>query len=338
MALLVFIPIVIGIALFIIGNVTGNFDITHIGLLVFEIGIPVTMFALVVIGLILMITGKLNLSDEKAEAERLLREKQAAEQAEEEDDEDEDEDDDEDEDEDEDDESDDENKSAPIAAQSADKTAVTESDVTETTDSISTDADDRQPGEREKEYAALNDVNTSYGYSSRYKEAEYNAMHAANAYKNAKPKERILGWIFGGFLLIDFFMIMVFAFLRIFVGMIVCFCIFGGTILTAILVTVIRQKISMSGGLSKNKHREALDGVVKLCTVSSTTSSGSGRTTRINKVVYRVVISANDSEYTAYTTDFYETGDKLKFGVIGKSMATIIEDDESDNDDFSADE
>ncbi|MDE7348213.1 MAG: hypothetical protein K2N53_00950, partial [Clostridia bacterium] len=59
MSLLVFVPIILGVALTVIGSLTHNELIANIGGKVLSIGIPVTMFVLVVVGLILMITGKL---------------------------------------------------------------------------------------------------------------------------------------------------------------------------------------------------------------------------------------------------------------------------------------
>ena len=184
----------------------------------------------------------------------------------------------------------------------------------------------QQQSEREKEYLQLADINTSRRYESKIKEAEYISRHTSEAYKNSTVKQKILGWLFFGCLIGDFALIVVFGMLRIWIGAIVCFCLFGGTILISLLVTVIRQKISMSG-VGKRKKGEVLDGVVKSCTLSSTTSTGSN-TVRIAKVVYAVTVTVNENEYTAYSEDFYEKGENIKICRIGKRLATILDDEE----------
>ncbi|MDE7107680.1 MAG: hypothetical protein K2O39_05095 [Clostridiales bacterium] len=289
MSMLVFVPIVLGIGLLIGGSLTDNQTAASIGGWVLSAGIPITMFVLVVVGLVLMITGKLDLSDDKKSSDGVSP--VGNEQPD-----------------------DDEDEWVDIGNDEDEP-----KDVVGGEDSISGD-------EKKKEYKQLSDINTSRGYDSKIKEAEYMARHTSDAYKNSSAKEKVFGWLFFGFLITDFFMIMVFAFIRIFVGAIVCFCLFGGTILLAILITVIRQKISMSWGMRKRKKREILDGVVKLCTVSSTTSTGS-RTVRINKVVYKVVITAGENEYTAYTEDYHDKGESIKFWKIGRSLAMIMNED-----------
>ena len=312
MSLIVFVPIVLGIGMLIGGSFTGNQTAASIGGWMLSAGIPVTMFVLVVVGLVLMITGKIDLSDDKKSSGRV-----SSVGSEQKDDDDEWED-----------ISDDEwvdvkenNERKAISDDEDDWVDIDDydepKDVGGGEDSIS--------GARQKEYKQLADINTSRGYSSKIKEAEYIARNSADAYKNSSGKEKVFGWLFFGFLITDFFMIMVFAFIGIFVGAIVCFCLFGGTILLAILITVIRQKISMSVG-RKRKNREMLDGVVKLCTVSSTTSTGS-RTVRINKVVYKVTIAYGENEYVAYTEDYYDKGEKIKFCKIGKHLASIMDED-----------
>ncbi|MDE6028695.1 MAG: hypothetical protein K2F90_00020 [Clostridiales bacterium] len=329
MSMLVFVPIVIGVGMLVGGSLTGNATAAFIGGWVLSAGIPVTMFVLVVVGLVLIITGKINLSDYKNKKSAFGDSSTSAQS---------------------DDEDDwvdvgDDYDGAKVAednavsnqtadasvSANANATVVTKVDdpfdYTDDEDDWE-DITDDEPSvspERKREYKQLSDINTSRGYSSKIKEAEYLARNSADAYKNSSTKEKVFGWMFFGFLITDFFMILVFGFIGNFTGAIVCFCLFGGTILLAILITVIRQKISMSVG-RKHKNREMLDGVVKLCTVSSTTSTGS-RTVRINKVVYKVVISAGDNEYVAYSEDYYDRGEKIKFCKIGKHLASIMDED-----------
>ncbi|MDE5562634.1 MAG: secretory carrier-associated membrane protein [Clostridiales bacterium] len=314
MSMIVFVPIVLGIGLLIGGSFTDNPTAASIGGLVLSAGIPVTMFVLVVVGLVLLITGKIDLSDDKKSSgggSAVSNEQQST------DDEDDWEDVNDDE-------------SVGVKTSNAMDDISDDEDDWEDIDDYDEQKDvgggeDSISGARQKEYKQLADINTSRGYASKIKQAEYIARNSADAYKNSSGKEKVFGWLFFGFLITDFFMIMVFAFIGIFAGAIVCFCLFSGTILIGLLVTVIRQKISMSVG-RKHKNRDMLDGVVKLCSVSSTTSTGS-RTVRINKVVYKVTITAGENEYVAYTEDYYDRGEKIKFCKIGKHLASIMDED-----------
>ena len=182
--------------------------------------------------------------------------------------------------------------------------------------------------EREEELSEIEDVNSSYGYDSQRKQGEYYMRQTAKAYKNSTPKEKVLGGLFLGFLLTDFALIMVFAFLRIMVGALVCFCLFGGTILLCLIITKIKERVSMKANVDISKST-VLCGEVKACLMSSSTSVGGGddhnSTTRITGVVYRVVITAEGVDYTAYSKRFYETGEAVVFAVRGKKGATIID-------------
>ncbi|MDE5592356.1 MAG: hypothetical protein K2I75_00205 [Clostridiales bacterium] len=314
MSMIVFVPIVLGIGLLIGGSLTDNQAAASIGGWVLSAGIPVTMFVLVVVGLVLLITGKIDLSDDKKSSVG----GSAVSNNPQDDDEDEWED------------VKDDDEWVPVKESNDREDISDDEDDWEDIEDYDDQKDvgvgeDSISGARQKEYKQLADINSSRGYSSKIKEVEYIARHSSDAYKNSSAKDKVFGWLFFGFLITDFFMIMVFAFIGIFVGTIVCFCLFGGTILLAILITVIRQKISMSVG-RKRKNREILDGVVKLCTVSSTTSTGS-RTVRINNVVYKVTITSGENEYVAYSQDYYDRGEKIKFCKIGKYLASIMDED-----------
>ena len=348
MSMLVFVPIVLGVLMLILGTTNDNSSVAYAGVLMLEAGIPVTMFILVVVGLVLMITGKLKLDDSTTSSVKKLIKDAMDEKADnadnstDSDDDDEWEDYDADKDDDfdnaainnrdSDDESDsdDEAKNDSISAVSSNSsTATAGDDDDDEWEDFGGYKEEKPQSEREKEYAQIEDINSSYGYSSKIKEAEYISRHSANIYKNSSSKQKVLGGLFLGFLLTDFAMIMVFGFLNIWVGAIVCFCLFGGTILLAILITVIMQKISMSGAGKKNG--DALDGKVKLCAMSSSSSTGSEHTTRIKSVVYKVTVEVEDREYSAYTKTFYETGDSVKIVPRGKHLATIVEDDEEED-------
>ncbi|MDE7406590.1 MAG: hypothetical protein K2M89_06940 [Clostridiales bacterium] len=299
MSMLVFVPIVLGMGLLIGGSLTDNETAYNIGGLVLTAGIPVTMFALVVVGLVLMMTGKLDLSDgkksancgkSKAEVKKNDDEWESVD--------------------------DDESEWVEV-----------EDDGDEVKD-VGGGVDSISGGQKKKEYSRHSDTNTSRGYDNKIKQAEYISRQSGNRYKNSTTTQKVFGWLFFGFLMTDFFMIMVFAFIGIFVGAIVCFCLFGGTILIALLVTVLRQKISMGLGVSKKKKRDALDGKVLSCDVASTTTVNN----RVTKVVYMVEITDGENEYSAYTEDYYDRGDDIKFCKIGKKLAMILDKEEFDDD------
>lgn len=257
LSLIVLIPLISGLVLVIVGNNGGNENIARIGRGILSIGLPVTMFLLVVIGIVLMITGKL--SDKGGQ-------------------------------------------------------------------------DDGEPTPRTKEDEALDiaDVNSSYGYESRRKSGEYMINRVADNYKNSSAKDKLLGWLFFGFLMVDFFLILVFAMLRNMTGTIVCFSIFGGTILIAIIAKIIVQKFSMRVSSDKLDGKEAFKGVVAACLLSSTTSTGGtqrSHTTRITKVVYRILIDRDGEQFVAYSDKFYEEGEEVFFVVRYKSLVAIVDAD-----------
>lgn len=254
LSLIILIPLVIGISLLVFGGYSGDENIVRIGEIVVSFGLPITMFLLVVIALVLMITGRLS-------------------------------------------------------------------------DSGKTDD---QPKTREQEYSDIQDVNASRGYESHRKSDEFMAGHVANNYKRATPRQKVLGWLFFGFLMTDFFMIFVFLFLRNTTGVIVCFSIFCGTILVSLIVKVILEKMSMRVNPAKLEGKEVFKGIVVACLLSSTTSvGGSNRryTTHITRVVYRVLIERDGDQYTAYTDNFYEEGEEVFFVVRRKSLAAIVDAD-----------
>ena len=256
LSLIVLIPLITGIALLLIGGSKGDENIIRIGELIVSLGLPITMFLLVVIGLVLMITGRLSDNDSKLNGDKA-------------------------------------------------KT-------------------------KEEEISDIQDVNSSRGYESHRKSDEYMAGHVAHNYKHATPKEKLLGWLFFGFLMTDFFLIFVFGALRYITGVIVCFCLFGGTILVSLIVKVIVEKISMRVNVDKLDGKEVFKGVVSACLLSSTTSTGGSKrrhTTRITGVTYRVSIERDGKQYTAYTKSFYEEGDEVFFVVRCRSLVTIVDAD-----------
>lgn len=255
LSLIVLIPLITGIALIVIGSSSGNENILRIGEAVLAFGMPITMVVLVVVGLVLMITGRL-----------------------------------------------------------ADKDK----------------SDDEQPVTREQEMSDIRDVNASRGYESHRKSDKFMMRHVSNNYKHATPKEKVLGWLFFGFLMTDFVLILVFAMLHVMVGALVCFCIFGGTILVSLIVKIIIERMSMRVKPAKLDDKETLKGVVTACLLSSTTSVGGSErryTTHITGVVYRVVIDCDGQQYTAYSKEYYEEGDEVFFVVRHRTIVAIVDPD-----------
>ncbi|MDE5789369.1 MAG: hypothetical protein K2H78_03010, partial [Clostridia bacterium] len=189
-------------------------------------------------------------------------------------------------------------------------------------------AEENQESEKEREENAIEDINSSYGYESRMKLAEYQMEHVADAYANANKGTRIKGWLFFGFLMTDFALCMIFVFLNIMLGFFICLGIFAGTILISIIVVVILQKTSMSGRISYGKY-DTCSGIVKACVLSSMGSTGGSHansTVRVNSVTYLVIIVVDGKEYNAYSSGCYCKGDKLTVAVKrnGRGVAKII--------------
>ena len=254
MSMLVLVPIIVGVAMLIIGGATDNDTVTYIGSMVLSIGIPVVMFSLVVIGLILMMTGKLDKSEKDSES---------------------------------------------VSA-------------------------------RDIEESEIEGINSSAYGENMMRTGEYYSRHLSDNYKHASFKEKILGWLFFGFLMTDFALIMVFAFLHIMIGALVCFCLFGGTILISLIVKVIIEKMSMSVKINKYKNQKIAQGEVRACLLSSTSSVGTNHRTRINKVTYRVLVEVDGKTYNAYTRNLYEEGDTVTVVIRSKRLASILDEDQQD--------
>ena len=278
LALLVFIPVVVGIVMFIVGNSEGDFETTKTGLLVLCIGTPATITLLVIVGLILMSAGK------------LIKPEQPKQQS-------------------------------PDEA----KDNINEQDG----DSQTTVAPQSQS---ESEQAKLDDINSSYGYSSREKLAEYEMQQIVNSGKMYSAKQKAPVILFIVFLFVDFALAPTFAVLGIFVGAIICAVLFVGSVLAAFIAKMVIAKRSMRAGNGDDKNREVFDGTVKGCVMSSMTTTKYGQiaTARVNSVVYAVIITAGEEQYTAYSEKFYETGESVKFCIVGRRSASIIEQSDSD--------
>lgn len=270
MSMIIPVVLIVGIVLDVVGFQTENVTLAKVGMGILMYGLPATMFILVVVGLILMITGRLSDSDKDKKSDVTFGE------------------------------------SSKDAAEDA---------------AVSTAA--------EKEDEKLEKINSSYGYDSRKQYAEYQMDHVANAYKHSDRGDRIKGWLFFGFLMTDFALILVFAFLGIMVGALVCFCLFAGTIILSLIIKVILEKTSMSRRVNTDKY-EQRSATVKACVLSSTGSTGGGRsgsTVRVRSVTYRIILDVDGSEYNAYSGNVYGEGEEVTVWVrkSGGRMAKIVE-------------
>jgi len=252
-ALLILIPVTVGIILIVTGVATENDNLFYAGMLVSVIGVPVVMIPLVVTGIVLVITGKMDLYGNKVKDDDI---------------------------------SDDKKPKRTAKAEKPKRTA-------------------------KNERKEIDEINSSSGYRNRYKKAEYEANHAALNYENADKGDKIKGWLFFGFLVADFVLILVFAFLGITLGAIICFCLFVGSLLIGFIVSKILEKTSQSEEYDPLKH-EIKTGVVQTSVLSSSTSMGGKWKQRIKKVTYRVIIEVGNKTYNAYSKNFYEDGESVE--------------------------
>ncbi len=261
LSLLVLIPLIGGIVTLIIGNSTDNETLAYVGQMIASIGTPVTMFALVVIGLILIITGKIKINDLDQE-------------------------------------------------QSEQYNAI-----------------------REEKIQKIEEMKSSSKYETILDQEEDMINHIADNYKHSTNKDKILGWLFFGFLMTDFALILVFVSIQLMIGAIICFCIFTGTILTSFFVVIIKNKLSMRARSQKDSEQNALIGTVKACVFSSSISTGARRKSNEHskKVIYRVVIESNGKRYTAYSECLHEENISVRFLSLGNNCAKILESANTNN-------
>ncbi|MDE7379469.1 MAG: hypothetical protein K2N14_00315 [Clostridia bacterium] len=181
----------------------------------------------------------------------------------------------------------------------------------------------------ESEAEKIGDINSSYGYDSQMKLAEYQVDQTAKIYRNTNKRGRVFGWLFFGFLMLSFIMIIVFAFFGNMIGVFVCLGLFAGTIIISLIVKVILEKTSMSQRIDPDKYNYTT-ATVKACVLSSMGSTGGGRhnsTTRVTSVTYRIILDVEGQEYNAYSHDVYEEGERIEVAVKrnGRGVAKIIE-------------
>ena len=197
---------------------------------------------------------------------------------------------------------------------------------------------DEEKRTQQDESNEIQGINSSKGYENRYREAEFIGNHAARNYANSTIKEKILGWLFLGFLISTIMLAFVFLYLRISIGFIICWCVFVGTIIISGIVKAIIEKISFGSAKPERKHKDSnkpqkqpilMCGNVVSCLLSSSTSVSTGErnlySSKITSVVYRVKIAVEDKTYTAYSNKFYEKGELVLIKVLKRKLVSIID-------------
>lgn len=193
---------------------------------------------------------------------------------------------------------------------------------------------------RRDEEELIHDINNSNYYENKLNNAKFSVRHTANNYKNTSTKGKILGFVFFALLVVDFILAIVFFNLKITIGGIVCVALFAAAILTSMIVVKTAERRSLKFDVNKLKDTRIYCGEVKACMLSSSTSVGDSDRghSRITGVVYRVIVEYEGNSYTAFSRDFYENGEKVRFAILGKNRAGILTGDFGKEDQCEEDE
>lgn len=193
------------------------------------------------------------------------------------------------------------------------------------------DPEKAKSDQAEAEAKRLAEINSSYGYDSKIAQAEHQISHSKRAYEHSSAGEKVKGGLFLGFLLTDFFLIIVFAALGIIPGAITCFVLFGGTIAMSLIIIKIKEHLSISAAIDKKKF-DRKTATVETCVMSSSGSTGSGNTTRITSITYRVQLNIDGKTYNAYSKNYYNDGETVEVWLKknGSTVRIIDPDEEID--------
>lgn len=203
-----------------------------------------------------------------------------------------------------------------------------ESAATDEAQAESDEAKEETPSQREREQNMLNAVNSTRGYASRAKLAEYEMEHVVEGMSHAPKWGLPVGLICFFSLLGLLIAATILLIKRIFVGAIVCAAIVGVTLITTFIVMAVSRARAVNGDISKAK--KITEGKVKSCFMvgmaETRTPFGHGETVRVQGVTYRVIVVADGVEYGAFSNKFYETGETVTVAVMSKNKAKIVED------------
>lgn len=183
-----------------------------------------------------------------------------------------------------------------------------------------------QQSDEEEEAKQLEKINSSYGFDSRMAAGMHELSHARRAYRSADRKEKFLGILLVVSLLTMFALIFVFGFLGLYIGTFIAAGGFVFEIVACIIGLIIRHRISMSQKYNPKKYQLNY-GTVRCSTLSSNMTTGK-KTVRIRSAVYRVQIFVGGKIYNAYSTRFYNEGERVKIAIKSHgSLAKIIVDE-----------
>lgn len=304
-ALLCFIPIVTGVVCFIVGNTVGNSTVTYVGMLALVAGLPAMMVIFLIVGLILMSTGKLG-KGEKSDSDTTDTTSTASK---------------------------DDNSGSRQCEQVQIESAVPGDGAGVAEVSCGGVAEEEVLSQKEREQEAINAVNSSSHFESRVRLANYEMQNVAEGMKNAPKWGIAVGVTFFLLLVADVITATVLLIKQIFIGAIVCAALFGVVLITAFVVLSVSRAKAMRGDIKRAK--KITEGKVKTCFMIGTTAmqtggnryqSNNGKTARIKSITYKVIVIADGEEYGALSKRFYETGEKVTVAVMGKKRAIIADD------------
>lgn len=286
LSLLIFVPIVLGTVLAVIGGLTDIDVLYRVGIDIATYGSFATAFILVVVSLVLIITGRTSdgkggEKSDNAVTDGLQPEDENTEDV-------------------------DMSPDGESAEELTEKSKDTPAEVEVGAESYTETA-------AEEEERALDGINSSYGYESQYRYGEYQMNHVANNYAKSSKKDKVLGWLFFGFLMASIGLAIVFIFLQIWLGAIICGGLFAGTIIISLIVKKILEGVSKSRKVDPEKWEERR-GKVLACVLSSSSSTGGSNrnsTVRVSGVTYRIVVEVDGKEYSAYSTTAYDEGTEI---------------------------
>lgn len=295
------IPIVTGVVCFIVGNTIGNSTVTYVGMLALVAGLPAFMVIFLIVGLILMSTGKLG-NGGKSDSDTTNNASNN-------------------------------DDSGRRAYEPEQRENAVPSDVTSTADeTCDGEAENKILLQKEFEQKELNAVNGSSRFESRVHMADYEMRNVAEGMKNAPKWGIAVGVKFFFLLVADLITATVLLIKQIFIGAIVCAALLGIVIITAIIVMSLSRAKAMRGDISKAK--KIIEGKVKSCFMigASTMQTGgnryqsnNGKTIRIKGITYKVIVIADGEEYGILSKQFYGTDEKVAIAVFGKKRAIITD-------------
>ncbi|MDE6790905.1 MAG: hypothetical protein K2J61_04200, partial [Clostridia bacterium] len=167
-------------------------------------------------------------------------------------------------------------------------------------------------------------INSSEGYESQLKQAEYVAGHSANAYQNSSTGKKVLIWTYFSVLLLAFTCIPFFIFFKVYLGAYISGGVFVGTILISVIIKLAAERAGRRAHLRHPDKVVKAQGVVKACILSSMSSTGGGSyrsSVRITGITYRVIVVVDGREYEGYTSRCFNEGEIITVMIDAKGKS-----------------